>query len=81
MPPRASARSRRGVEREPDLGEEIEDASEIENAGDARDREQRAEQIAQRILQSTGVERESHESIDDYLEKAARQARDTARYR
>ena len=44
-------------------------------------REQRAGQIAQRISQTTGVEREPQESIDDYLEKAARQARDTARYR
>ena len=44
-------------------------------------REERGEQIARRISQTTGVGRESHESVDDYLEKAARQARDNARFR
>jgi len=44
-------------------------------------REERAEQIARRIAHTTGVERQPHESIDDYLENAARQARDNARFR
>jgi uncharacterized RDD family membrane protein YckC len=44
-------------------------------------RDKTAYQIAARITQRTGVQRDPDQSLDDFLEGAARQIRDTARFR
>lgn len=44
-------------------------------------RDQVAYKIATRITEKTGLHREPDQSLDDFLELAARQARDTARFR
>jgi uncharacterized RDD family membrane protein YckC len=44
-------------------------------------RDERSEQIAQRISDRTGVARRADQSVDDFLEEVARHVRDTARFR
>ena len=44
-------------------------------------RDQVAYQIATRIVEKTGLQRDPTQSLDDFLEAAARQIRDTARFR
>jgi uncharacterized RDD family membrane protein YckC len=44
-------------------------------------RDQVAYKIVTRITEKTGLQREPNQSLDDFLELAARQARDTARFR
>jgi len=44
-------------------------------------RDQVAYQIATRIIEKTGLQRDPTQSLDDFLEAAARQIRDTARFR
>ena len=44
-------------------------------------RDQMAEQIADRILQRTGLRRDPERPIDDFLETVVRQIRDNARFR
>ena len=48
---------------------------------DAVVREERGEQIARRVAEKTGVAREPTQTIDEYLEHVARQARDASRFR
>jgi hypothetical protein len=44
-------------------------------------REEMADQIIRRITQTTGVARESGQSVDEFLEFIARRVRDGARFR
>jgi uncharacterized RDD family membrane protein YckC len=44
-------------------------------------RDRTAYQIATRITQKTGLQRDPNQSLDDFLEAVARQVRDTARFR
>jgi hypothetical protein len=44
-------------------------------------RDRTAYQIASRITQKTGLQRDPNQSLDDFLEGVARQIRDTARFR
>jgi uncharacterized RDD family membrane protein YckC len=44
-------------------------------------RDKTAYQIATRITQKTGLQRDPNQSLDDFLEAVARQVRDTARFR
>jgi len=44
-------------------------------------RDQVASKIASRITEKTGLQRDSKQSLDDFLETSARQIRDTARFR
>jgi hypothetical protein len=44
-------------------------------------RDKTAYQIATRITQRTGLQRDPNQPLDDFLEAVARQVRDTARFR
>ena len=44
-------------------------------------RDEMAGQIARRVMERTGIERQADQSVDEFLEGVARRTRDTARFR